>query len=193
MESSISQYLSLWKPLGYFIIFLGMIFEGDLMLFTVYMLAFSGIMSLSMVTLTVFTGVFCGDIFWYWLGTKIYASTNNVGKIGSWIMSVVKPFDNHLHKRPFKTIFLSKFVYGIHHAILVRAGSLDISLKSFIKTDILSNALWIATIAGLAYFSRASISLAAHYIKFAEASLLIGVVIIIFLWHIITVVIKKVL
>lgn len=193
MESSISDYLSLWRPLGYLFIFLGMVFEGDLMLFTVYMLAFSGLLSLGMVTLTVFTGVFCGDVFWYWLGTKIYASNGSIGKIGLWIMKIVKPFDNHLHKRPFKTIFLSKFVYGIHHAILIRAGSLNLPAKGFIKIDIISNLLWVATIATLAYFSRASVSLVAHYIKYAEASLLIGVIAIIFLWHLISMVIKRVL
>ena len=46
MHSPFLYYLTLYKPLSYLIVFLGMIFEGDIMLFATTFLAHEGVFNI---------------------------------------------------------------------------------------------------------------------------------------------------
>jgi len=173
MESLLFQYLILWKPLGYFLIFLGLALEGDTALFIAAFLTYHGFFDLGKFLLVAFIGAIVGDVFFYWLGHKI----NNSSSFFNKITSRIKFADSHLIERLPHTIFISKFVYGIHHLIILRASVLNISLKKIIKHDLLPTLLWILTIGGLGYLFGASFSLIKKSVRFVEIGLLIALII----------------
>jgi membrane protein DedA with SNARE-associated domain len=169
--------IGFWR---YLIIFLAMILEGDIFLFTSFFLAHEGAFNVLKLIAIILPGVVLGDLVWYWVGVKI-DKTNS--KLQLWAERIATPFDSHLISRTFHTIFLSKFTYGLHHAILLRTGMLRYPLRRFIGYDFVSTIIWIIIVGGLGYFSSYSFSLVKHYIKFAEIGLLLGILMFVFVSH----------
>jgi len=169
MESFILHYLTWWHPLGYVIVFVGMILEGDIILFTASFLTHQGFFDLGNMIFTVLAGVIIGDLLWYWLGIWI---NNKTFFLGRWIRRLTKKIDSHLSERPFYAIFLYKFVYGLNHAVLLKLGMNGVPFTKFIKIDLAAIMLWTIIVGGLGYLSGASFLLLKHYFRFAEFALL---------------------
>lgn len=182
MESLIFSYLIEWEAFVYPLIFIGMIFEGDLILFISAFLIHQGILHPVPVIMTVLWGMILGDNLWYTLGLKF---RNYYPSLNKWAEKLAQPFDEHLKNRPFRTVFLSKFTYGIGHAIFFRAGAIRIKWGKLEQSDILATIFWMIIVAGLGYFSSASFTYAKHYLRFGEIALLLGLIIFFTLKHLI--------
>lgn len=178
VDSLVLHYLEIWRPVGYGLIFFGMIFEGDIFLFTAGFLVFQGFLSGCLTFFVVFSGVLIGDSWWYLLGHWINSSPHPFNR---WLVRIVKPFDNHLMNWSLHTIFISKFIYGIHHLILIRAGILGLPYKKYISYDLISALAWIFVIGGLGFLSGASFELIRHNLRFVEYALVIGLAVFIIL------------
>lgn len=176
MSSTILHYLNLYKPFDYLLLFLGMMFEGDTFLFIASFLVHQGVLEIVPAAVIALWGIILGDNLWYSAGLKL---RNSRSILNQWSEKLAKPFDEHLIARPFKTIFIAKFIYGINRAIIFRAGVLKIKWSKLEESDILAALCWMAVISGLGYFSGASFSLIRHYFRYGETALL--VIIIIFL------------
>ena len=159
MDLNLSEFLQAHNIIGYFVIFIAMIIEGDLVLFTAAFLTHQGFFDPFKMLVTVFSGSISGDLFWYWLGLKL----NGSSKFTAWASRMAAPFDDHLIQRPLHTIFLSKFIYGFHHAILIRAGMLKTRFDKFLRIDLISIVGWMLIVGGLGYASSCSI----RYIQFS--------------------------
>ena len=182
MNSFLLHFLLLSKPLGYFLIFMGMTFEGDAVLFTIAFLAHQGFFDIGDTLFFLLTGVLFGDLLWYWVGHQFGASHFFLIR---WMERFTKPFEHHLTQRPFHTIFLSKFVYGFHHPLLLRAGALHLELKNFIRIDFVASCAWIVIVGGIGYFSSASLVLIRHYLKSIEIALLLALLAFSFFSHLV--------
>lgn len=173
LQSLFLFYLTAWQPLGYIFAFFGMIFEGDGSLFTLAFLTAEGFFDASDMLIVVFLSVIFGDMLWYWVGRKYITSFSRIAK---WVDHFAKPFDRHLAERPIRTLLLTKFAYGAHHAVIIRAGMSQMNFKKFIKSDLLSVIVWIVVIGGLGYFSSISLSYEKKYLRYAEISLFIALI-----------------
>lgn len=154
-------------------IFAAMIFEGEIFLFAAAFLASQGFLNLELTFLAIFAGATAGDSFWYWLGHKINHTDTCVSR---WLVSRTGQFDDHLMNNSLRTIFISKFVYGAHHLMMVRAGVIKLRFKEFFKDDFLANLAWVVIIGGLGCLSGASFRYIKHYLKFTEYALFLGLV-----------------
>lgn len=181
------HYLTEYQTLGYIIIFLGMMIEGDVLLFTAGFLTYRGYFAIDIVLLIVFLGVIIGDNLWYALGEII----NENSVFGRFITRLAKPFDEHLRKQTIRTIFISKFAYGIHRPTLFRAGMLRLPFKKFIEGDVIASLAWIFLIGGLGYLSSASFILIKHYLRYTELTLLFGLILFILISHLLRHISKK--
>lgn len=171
MRSAIFHYLTLWPPVGYLFIFVGLAVEGEATLFAVAFLTKLGYFSLTWALAATLSGVFIGDFLWYVLGRYLEAAPV---LIRQWVARVAAPFDGHIARRPLRTIFITKFAYGIHHAVLVRAGSLNLPLDRLMRCDVAASVVWILVVGSLGYFSGASLALGERYLRSAEVTLLVG-------------------
>ncbi|MCR4306352.1 MAG: hypothetical protein NUV42_00105, partial [Candidatus Yonathbacteria bacterium] len=171
MESLILQDIAAWRFLAYGIIFTGMLFEGEVFLFTAFFLATEGYIDPLDTLFFVVAGTLTGDLLWYFAGP--YAE--KIGFIKKILAPIAGKIDNQLKKRPTSAILISKFIYGFHRPTLLRARLVGIGLKRFIKIAFPASIAWIAAIAVLAVLFSASIGLFKTYLKFAEIGLLIGI------------------
>ncbi|MDP3999158.1 MAG: hypothetical protein Q8P76_01015 [bacterium] len=170
-------------PISYIIVFLGMILEGDIVLFTTAFLTKQGLFDSGDIIFTVITGVLLGDYLWFWAG----AHPNFLPAfLKRWVTSVSEPFDEHLKQSPAYTIFISKFTYGFNKIILVRAGMLNIPIQSVIKNYLLSLILWMLIIGSIGYFAGFSFILIKKYVRFAEITLFASLAIFIIAWKLIS-------
>jgi membrane protein DedA with SNARE-associated domain len=145
-------------------------------------------LDLDILLVVVFLGIIFSDFFWYFLGEFLERRSKLVRK---WMNKVSKPLDNRLHHKPFSTIFITRFAYGIYHATLIRAGALKLPLKPYLKTIVVSSIFWVSLVGGIAYFSSAYIGLFRKYLKYGEVALLIGIIIFLFISHFISKYTKK--
>jgi len=179
MESLVLNSLSDYQIINYLAALLGMVFEGDTALFIIAFLTSQGFFDFLTIFLVVFWGTFFGDLLWYWFGLNIKDGT----LIKKWADRIASPFDDHLVKRNFRILFISKFTYGIHHALLVRAGILKMNFKTIARNVFISTIFWVPIIGSIGYFSGTSAPLFKKYLKYTEVILLVFVLLFIFLQH----------
>lgn len=173
METILFHYLTTWRILGYGVVFLGMLIEGDAILFTAAFLVRQGFFDIGDMAVVILGGVLLGDSLWYWLGKWLTTSTNFFVRR---LHRITAPFDGHIHSRPLRTIFASKFAYGLHHAILMRVGFLGVEWKEFMKVDMLATIGWVIAVGGLGYFSGVAFTGARQYLRITEIGVLVALV-----------------
>ncbi len=183
MESLILPWLLWYQPLVYAILFAGMIVEGDAVLFIAGFLAHQGYISPLLAAGIALAGAFFGDTLWFRIGKRLRTSNSRFSRV---VERLAAPFDQRLSEHPIKTIFLSKFAYGLNKTILIRSGWLGMSWKKLEESDLLAILLWIFIVGGLGYVSSASFSAFRHYFKFAEVGLGIGLIAFLVLEYFIT-------
>lgn len=167
-----------------------MIIEGDILLFTAGFLTHQGYFDIGIVLLLAFLGTIIGDNIWYVLG-KLMSEKELFLKVKKFIEKATSPFDKHLKNRTVRTIFISKFTYGLCRPIILKAGAMKISFEKFIKTDLVATFMWIFLVGGLGYLSSASFLAVRHYLRYTELTLLLGVAIFILISYVITKISKK--
>lgn len=180
--SLLFNFLVALGPLGYVIVFLGMILEGDIILFTAAFLTNQGVFNPGDIIITVIVGVLLGDYLWFWAGSHPNFLPAFIKK---WVANVSEPFDEHLKQSPGYTIFLSKFTYGFNKTILIRAGMLNIPLKKVLNSYLFSLILWMLIIGSVGYFSGFSFLLIKNYVRFAEIALFSSLAIFIIVWKLV--------
>ena len=158
------------QSLAYGAIFVGMLFEGEIVMFSASFLVAQGVLDLLPVVLSAIPGVAIGDFSWYQMGRK-YA-TDESSFMGKLLHKVLGRFDGHIRQRPFRVVFISKFVYGFHHSLLARAGATGFPAKTLFKYDAISSLIWMAIVIALGYFSSASFTIIKSKLKFVEFALL---------------------
>ena len=162
------DYLTLSRPIAYLLIFAGMIIEGDVVLFAAAFLAHQKILDIGDTFIIVLFGTIIGDMLWYLAGLRL---NNSFLFLKRWADKIAQPLDGQLINHPFKTIFISKFIYGIHHAILFRAGTIKIPFRRFAVLDLPAIIIWVVIIGVLGYGAGVSFLSLKHYLQFAEFGL----------------------
>src|SRR5574340_1102306 len=155
------------------IIFIGMLFEGNATLFAASFLASRGLVNPLLAFLAVFLGALIEEIGWYWFGQRINGSSHWLSR---WARKLTEPFNDHLLQKPFRTLLISKFIYGLHRAVMTKAGILGLNTKTFLKDVSLMLLVWIGVVGGLGFLAGASVNLVSRYFRYAEIGLLVLVI-----------------
>jgi len=173
MELLFLNYILSLGWLAYVIIFIFMFIEGDVVLFTAFYLASLGHLDVWILIAVAIIGVVFGDIVWYKLGATLEKRSRFFRKIAA---KITGPLDRRLATKPISTLCITKFTYGIHHAVLLRAGATKIPFKKYVITMFCAAVFWTSVIGGLAYFSFFSVDLLKKYVKYGEIGLLFGII-----------------
>jgi membrane protein DedA with SNARE-associated domain len=175
-------------PILYIVLFIGMFIEGEVLILTTAFLVHEHILHPAPAFVSIVTGAILGDFAWYYIGTSVIEKIPLVNTI---VNRLTRRFSAPLLKRPFVLLFISKFTYGLHHALLIQAGKVKLPLRTYTRIVLLSNAIWILIIASLGFFLGASFEAVKHYLKFGEVVLLVGVIIFFLIEHFITIMFKS--
>ncbi len=169
---SILRFLAAAPLLAYSALFAGMIIEGDLFIFTAGFLVSRGVLNGWLSFLTIFTGVILGDSLWFLLGRVNTTRNKFLRWLGRMTDVAGGRIDSHVKERTFRTLLISKFVYGAHHFTLVRAGRLGVPFRRFWQNDVLGSLIWIGIVGTLGYLAGASFEGGRGHLRFIELGLL---------------------
>jgi membrane protein DedA with SNARE-associated domain len=148
----------------YLIIFFGMFADAAITVFAAVFLISSGTIVAGLALPILLFGIYAEQLVYYYIGAKL---SNHAG-VSRWADKLARPFDRHLLSRTFHTLLISKFVYGLHRAILIRSGMLKINFKMFAKSAVFISMIWLAVIAGLGFSFSASYEALKKYFHYAE-------------------------
>ena len=160
LEQSIDTFIPLVQDhrfLAYGALFVAMLIEGEMFLIIAGMLASLRALDFGDVLWVAFIGVLLGDAFWYGFGMFIIW-TKKFAFISRWAEKSVCYFLPRFREKPFLSIFLSKFIYGVNHAVLVLSGVLRVSFPLFMKAEAVASFAWVAIYAVAGYmFGHAAV------------------------------------
>ncbi len=177
--------------IAYSFLFFGMMIEGDLLVFTAGFLIHRGELDLMSSFLVALAGSLLGDALWYALGRVNTENNRFLAWLGSAADKVGNRIDTHIIDRTFRTLFISKFIYGVHHFTLVRAGRRDVLFRKILRSDIPASVLWIGIVGSIGYLASASFDLARRRVHVAEIILLFGLALYLILAEVIGRLLKK--
>jgi len=126
---------------GYALLFMAMIFEGELFLTATGMLVRLQAFDFFDALFFALSGVLTGDMLWYWAG-RMLESRYPHHRITLFAVQRVKRYLPSIGKNPFHVIFLSKFIYGLNHSTLVVLGFLKIPFGHFIRIQLITSFIW---------------------------------------------------
>lgn len=162
------ESLGLWI---YLLIFLAVMIEGDLVLFAVLFLAKAGLLNLWGTMGVIVLGVLIGNRLWYELGLLFYKKEGNFNRV---VNRFSGRFDAKLTEHPKKTLFVSKFLYGMHRWVLIRAGMIRVPVWTFFQADVIATAFWLVLVCALAFTFNLALPHMVKYFRYGEIILGVG-------------------
>jgi len=159
--------------LAYLIIFVGLIFEGEFFLITTGVLLHLGALSFYVVPTFIFLGLLSKTFFGYHLGRILHDKWNHtkfLRHVEKRISSVMPNFK----EEPFWSIFVSKFIMGLNHLVIIFSGYQKIDFKKYLKAELCATLIWAPLLLSLGYlFSYTAIHISHEIWRFSFIVLLL--------------------
>lgn len=168
MDNTILQFAAHWQIWTYPLMFLAMFFDANIMILAATFLISAGVLNPYLLSLIVIIGAYAEQVWWFFLGRLL--KRNNF--LNRWGGRLVGRYDKHLLNRPFHSLVITKFIYGVHRATLMRFGMLNFPVKNFAKSSLLATATWLAIVAGIGFSLSESYKALNRYLKYGEFGLL---------------------
>ena len=139
------------QALAYLFIFVGLIFEGELILISTGVLAHLGALNFWFALIFIFFGGICKTFLGYFIGQLIHKRWNNTRFLNFIEKRVLNIMPQFKHK-PFWSIFVSKFIMGANHLVIIFSGYQKINFRTYLKAEISSTIIWAPLLLTLGYF-----------------------------------------
>lgn len=137
--------------LAYAILYLGLIFEGELFLISTGILTHLGALNFWFAFSFLLLGALSKTILGYKLGEFLCKKFNH-HRFFKFIQKRVYNVLPGFRTRPFWSIFISKFIMGTNHFVIIFSGYEKIDYKKFLKAEISATAIWVPLLLSLGYF-----------------------------------------
>ncbi len=157
----------------YLVLLVGMFTDAALVIFIAIFLMAQRALNIPATIGIIIVGTLLEQLLWYWIGSRL----GKFNGLVRWTDRLAQPFDRHILEKPFRTLVISKFVYGLHRAVLARAGMLGLHFKTYVRDSFLSTFIWLAALGGIGYGFSASYSALSRYMNYAEIIPLVLVII----------------
>jgi membrane protein DedA with SNARE-associated domain len=168
------------QVLAYAVIFLGLIFEGEVIVITTGILCSLGALDFTLSLVFIFTGSFVKTFILYYIGELVNKKFSQ-NTFFQYIERRVLYFMPRFRQKPFWSIFLSKFIMGTNYLVILFSGYNRISFKTFLKAEIISTIIWAPVLLSLGFFfSQTAISVSKEIGKFSLVILALVIVFLLF-------------
>ncbi|MES2315455.1 MAG: DedA family protein [Patescibacteria group bacterium] len=147
LVSLVSQH----QVLAHAVIFIGIVFEGEFFVISTGIMAHLGALNFWAALIFIFLGGLGKTFLGYQIGLLIGRKWQNT-KILKYIEKRVQYYLPHFRRKPFWSIFLSKFIIGANHIVIIFSGILKIDYKKYLKAEIISTTIWAPGLLSLGYF-----------------------------------------
>jgi membrane-associated protein len=168
------------QVLTYGIIYLGIIFEGEFFLICTGILTHLGALNFEFALMFVLLGGLSKTVLGYALGEFLFKKFNR-NKFFKYIQKRVYSILPGFKNKPFWSIFVSKFIMGANHLVIIFSGFERINYRKFLKAEISSTVIWAPMLLLLGYFFSYTAFRVSHNIwKFLIVILILFMIYIIF-------------
>ena len=165
---------------AYLLIFVGIVFEGEFAVILTGILAHLGAFNFWVALPAILLGGLGKTILGYYFGGLIHKRWNNT-RFLKYIEKRVATFLPRFKQKPFWSIFLSKFILGANHVVIIFSGFQKINYKKYLKAEIFSTLLWAPGFLLLGYFfSYTALHISHEIWRFSLIVLILVIVFIIF-------------
>lgn len=146
------EFFSFVHPiLVYLVVFFGLAVEGEIVLFSAGLLVYFGLLNYFLVLVAAFFGAWAGDMLWFLAGRSW--GPQYFKKHRYWLFLSRKHFERLTEYfqtgHGERTVFFSKFSYGLNHAVIVAAGASQMNFKKFIRLDGWTSGAWVLIVLSL--------------------------------------------
>lgn len=178
--SVLTNLLQDHQVLAYLFIFLGLIFEGEIIILTTGILSHLGALNFWVSLLFILGGGMVKTFGGYYLGMFIHKKYNK-SSFCKYVCKKVLYFMPQFVEKPFWSIFVSKFIMGMNYLIILFSGYHKINFKIFLKAEIISTLIWAPMLLALGFlFSQTAFFLTGEMTKFFFAIIAFLVVFLLF-------------
>ena len=139
------------QVLVYGIIFLGLIFEGELFLISTGILIHLGALNFYFAFVFLLLGGLTKTFVGYALGEYLFEKFNH-HKVFRYIQRRVYNILPRFKENPFWSIFISKFIMGSNYLVIIFSGYEKINYRKFLKAEISATMIWVPLMLSLGYF-----------------------------------------
>ncbi|MBI5530725.1 MAG: hypothetical protein HY918_04490 [Candidatus Doudnabacteria bacterium] len=149
-------------------LFLGMFVEANITILAGAVLISQRLFNPGGVVGILALGAFLEQFFYYVIGLFLART----GRLADWINKTVGKYDSHFLHKTFRSLIVSKFVYGFHRAVLMRCGMLKIGFRKFLQATIKSTTLWLLIILSLGLAFGVSVEAINKFLAFGQEGFL---------------------
>ncbi len=164
------------QALAYLFIFIGLIFEGEIIVISAGILAHLGALDIFTALLFIWGGGVVKMLAGYHLGYLLQKKYNH-NRFFRYLEHKVSHIMPHFREKPFWSIFISKFIMGANCIVIIFSGYERIPFRTYLKAELISTAIWAPVMLCLGYFfSHTALSITREIGKFTliVAGLTIG-------------------
>lgn len=147
----LSLLISDHQFIAYILIFIGLIFEGEVVLISTGILMHIGALNPVFALMTVVVGVLSKTFLGYYIGRVIHDKWHET-KMLRYIERRVLYIMPNFNQKPFWSIFFSKFIFGVNNMVVILSGYEKIDYKKYLKAEISATSIWAPTLLFLGYF-----------------------------------------
>lgn len=163
---AITQFVQDHQTLGYLVLFLGVLIEGEFTLIVSGILAHIGAFTFGEAYLVALAGGMSKTLLGYRLG-RFLRRKYSKSRLFRFIVRKVRTLLPQFYEKPFWSVFVSKFIFGLNNLVLIYSGFVKIRRTTYIKAEIVSNAVWSFLALGLGFiFSIAALNISHDIRKF---------------------------
>jgi membrane protein DedA with SNARE-associated domain len=160
------------QTLVYLFIFLGLIIEGEFILISAGIFWHLGALNPELTLLFIILGVSSKTFLGYYIGILLHDKLCK-NKFFKYIERRVLRIMPHFRKKPFWSIFWSKFILGANNVIIVFSGYERINFKKYLKAEFISTAIWAPIMVALGYiFAYTALNISREIWRFSFIILL---------------------
>lgn len=150
--SALSHFIEIHAIIIYFVITLGVILEGEIVVIFAGIFSYLGSIHFLIALIAVILGCAIKSFLGYIIGVYLQKHHLNNGFIKKVEMRLSSLFP-HFNEKPFWAIFISRFfVFGIGWFTLVFSGFKKVPIKTYIKAEALSLMIWSILFIVLGFF-----------------------------------------
>ena len=181
MDSFIVNYINSWGEWFYVGIILAMLIDGNITVLVVGFLSSGGAINPFFGMLICAIGGFIEQLLLFWAGFKL---RGNNSLAWAWLTRASTHFDKHFLRRPRLSLFITKFIYGIHRNSLVRVAAMGTPFKKYLEYTVPMLIPWVLILFWVGYsVSKPLFILLEDYLHYLEFGLLGLLILIILLEH----------
>jgi membrane-associated protein len=168
------------QVLTYALIYIGIIFEGEFFLICTGILTHLGALNFGFALLFVLLGGLSKTLIGYALGEFLFKKFNH-NKFSKYIQKRVYRILPGFKIKPFWSIFVSKFIMGANHLVIIFSGYEKIDFRKFLKAEISSTIIWAPLLLSIGYFFSYTALRVSHNVwKFLIVVLVLFIIFVLF-------------